>query len=66
MGTIALALLGIAFGAAGAEFLRAKKPEIIKKVEERAKRLVDSLSSSKKDDDENVQKNEKEASLSEE
>ena len=51
MGTIGLALLGIVFGAAGVEFLRARRPEIIKKIEERAKRLVDSLSSSKKGDD---------------
>ena len=57
MGTIGLALLGIVFGAAGVEFLRARRPEIIKKIEERAKRLVDSLSSSKKTDDEKGEKN---------
>ncbi len=57
MGTIALALLGIAFGAAGVEFLRAKRPKVIEKIEERAKRLVDSLSSSKKDQDEKTEKN---------
>ena len=57
MGTIGLALLGIVFGAAGVEFLRARRPEIIKKIEERAKRLVDSLSSSKKTDDEKSEKN---------
>ncbi len=51
MGTIALALLGMAFGAAGTEFLRAKRPELIKKIEERAKRLVDSMSSSKQGDE---------------
>ncbi len=56
MGMIGLALLGVVFGAAGAEFLRAKKPEVIKKIEERAKRLVDSLSSSKKGDDEEAEK----------
>ena len=66
MGTIALALLGIAFGAAGAEFLRAKKPKVIEKIEDRAKRLVDSLSLSKKDDGGKVEKNEKDASLLEE
>ena len=66
MGTIGLALLGMFFGAVGVEFLRAKKPEIIKKIEERAKHLVDSLSSSEKGDDEKVEKNEKKTSLSEE
>ena len=57
MGTIGLALLGVIVGAAGNEFLRARRPEIIKKIEERAKRLVDSLSSSKKTDDEKGEKN---------
>ncbi len=57
MGMIGLALLGVIFGAAGTEFLRARRPEIIKKIEERAKRLVDSLSSSKKTDDEKGEKN---------
>ena len=56
MGMIGLALLGVIFGAAGTEFLRARRPEIIKKIEERAKRLVDSLSSSKKGDDERTGK----------
>ncbi len=57
MGMIGLALLGVVFGAAGTEFLRSRRPEIIKKIEERAKRLVDSLSSSKKTDDEKGEKN---------
>ena len=40
------ALLGIIAGAAGTEFLRKKKPELIKKMERAAKGLVDSLNSS--------------------
>lgn len=41
-----LALLGIVLGAAGTEVFRARKPETVKKIEEAAKRFVDSLSSS--------------------
>ena len=40
---IGLALLGIAIGAAGVEVLRAKKPEIIEKVEGAAKGFVESM-----------------------
>ena len=40
---IGLALLGIAIGAAGVEVLRAKKPEIIDKVEGAAKGFVESM-----------------------
>lgn len=47
MGTIGLALLGVALGAAGAELLRAKKPELVEKVEEAARHFVDSLGLSK-------------------
>ena len=46
---IGLALLGIALGAAGTEILRAKKPELVKKVEDSAKRFVDKLCPSKSD-----------------
>jgi hypothetical protein len=41
------AFLGIVLGAAGTEFLRKKKPELVDKVEDAAKRFVDSLWSSK-------------------
>ena len=50
MELIGLALLGIALGAAGTEVLRAKKPEIIEKIEDAAKRFVDSLCCSKSND----------------
>jgi len=40
---IGLALLGVAIGAAGVEVLRAKKPEMIDKVEGAAKSFVDSI-----------------------
>lgn len=48
---IGLALLGIALGAAGTEFLRAKRPDIIEKVEDSAKRFVDSVCPSESDDE---------------
>ena len=41
------ALLGIVLGAAGSEILRAKKPDLVKRIEEVAKRFADSLCSSK-------------------
>jgi len=47
---IGLALLGVALGAAGTEFLRAKRPDIIEKIENVAKRLVDSVCPSESDD----------------
>lgn len=46
MGVFALALLGIVMGAAGAEFLRKSKPELVEKVEDAARRLVSSVCSS--------------------
>ncbi len=49
---IGLALLGVVLGAAGVEILRAKKPEIIEKIEDAAKRFVDSVYPSKSDDKE--------------
>jgi len=49
MGVIGLTLLGVVLGAAGAEVLRAKKPELIKKIEDAAKRFVDSVCPSKSD-----------------
>ncbi len=50
MGLVGLAFLGIVLGAAGSEFLRAKKPELVEKIEDAARRFVDSLCSSKSDD----------------
>ena len=47
---IGLALLGVALGAAGTEFLRIKRPEVIEKIEDAAKRFVDSVCPSKTDD----------------
>ena len=47
---VGLAFLGIVLGAAGTELLRASKPELIEKVENAARRFVDSLCSSKSDD----------------
>jgi hypothetical protein len=37
------ALLGMALGAAGTEILRAGKPKLVEKVEDAAKRFVDSF-----------------------
>jgi len=48
---IGLALLGVALGAAGTEFLRAKRPDIIEKIEDAAKRFVDSVCPSASDDE---------------
>ena len=39
------ALLGLVLGAAGSEILRKKKPDLVDKVENAAKRLVDSFCS---------------------
>ena len=56
MGLAGLAILGIVLGAAGTEFLRASNPELIKKVEDAAKRFVDSVCSSKSDDQKTKEK----------
>jgi len=37
------AVLGIAVGAAGAEILRAKRPDMVEKLESSAKRFADSI-----------------------
>lgn len=42
MAVVALAALGMVLGAAGCELLRTKKPDLVAKVEDAAKRLVDS------------------------
>ena len=46
------ALLGVALGAAGSELLRTCRPELVEKVENAAKRVVDSLCSAKPADEE--------------
>lgn len=50
------ALLGIALGAAGTEILRSSKPKLVEKVEDAARRFVDSFlpseSADKQDEDE--------------
>jgi hypothetical protein len=48
---IGLALLGMALGAAGAEYLRAKRPDIIEKIEDAAGRFVDSVCPSESKDE---------------
>jgi hypothetical protein len=37
---VGLALLGIAFGAAGSEFLRSRKPEMVDKMEKRVRSFI--------------------------
>lgn len=56
MGVVGFAFLGIVLGAAGTEFLRRKKPEFFEKIEDAAKRFVDSLGSQKSDDAEQKDK----------
>ena len=51
MGVIGLALLGMVLGAVGTEVLRAKKPETIEKIEDTARRFVNSICPSKPDDE---------------
>ncbi len=50
------ALLGVALGAAGTEILRSSKPDLVEKVEDAARRFVDSIlpseSADKQDEDE--------------
>ena len=46
-----LAFLGVVLGAAGTEFLRLKRPEIIEKIEDAARRFVDSVCLSESDDE---------------
>lgn len=48
---IGLALLGVALGAAGTEFLRTKRPDLIEKIEDAAKQFVDSICPSKTEDE---------------
>lgn len=50
MALVGWAVLGIVLGAAGTEILRASKPKLVEKVEDVARRFVDSLCSSKSAD----------------
>ena len=54
--TIALALLGVALGAAGTEYLRAKRPDIIEKIEDAARHFVNLLCPSDSDGDKTQEK----------
>jgi len=49
--SIGIGLVGVVIGAAGVELLRRQKPETIKKVEEAARRFVDSIWSKQSEDD---------------
>jgi hypothetical protein len=51
-----LAFLGVVLGAAGTEFLRAKRPDIIEKVEDAARRFVDSVCPEKSEDEKTQEK----------
>ena len=51
MALIGWVCLGIILGAAGSELLRACKPGLVEKVEDAARRVVDSLCSSKSADE---------------
>ncbi len=51
MAVFGLVALGIILGAAGTELLRAKKPELLEKIEGRAKHLVDILSEPKPEEE---------------
>ena len=55
MGLIGLAFLGVVLGAAGTELLRVKRPALIEKIEDAARRFVDSVCPSESDD-EKIQK----------
>jgi len=56
MGLVGLAFLGVVLGAAGTEFLRAKRPDIIEKIEDAARRFVDSVCPSESNDEKTQQK----------
>ena len=56
MGMLGLALLGVVFGAAGTEFLRTKRPDIIEKIEDAAKRFVDSVCPPESEDEQTQKK----------
>ena len=51
MTVVGLAVLGIIMGAAGMQFLRSSKPELVEKAEDGIKRFVNSMRLSKSDDE---------------
>ena len=53
---IGLALLGVVLGAAGTEFLRAKRPDIIEKIEDAARRFVEAVCPSESNDEKTQEK----------
>jgi len=50
MTVVGLAVLGIILGAAGMQYLRSRKPELVEKAEDGIKRFVKSIRLSKSDD----------------
>ena len=56
MGLIGLAFLGVVLGSAGTELLHVKRPDIIEKVEDAAKRFVDSVCTSDSDEEKTREK----------
>ena len=50
MTVVGLAVLGIILGAAGMQFLRSSKPELVEKAEDGIKRLWNSIPFTKSDD----------------
>jgi len=56
MGLFGLAILGVVLGAAGTEFLREKRPKLIEKIEDAARRFVDSVCPSESDDEKTPEK----------
>jgi len=55
MALIGWAILGLIVGAAGSEVLRSKKPELVEKVENSAKRFAGTFCSSKSTDTEPIE-----------
>lgn len=49
MAAVGLAILGIILGAAGMQYLRSSKPELVEKAEDGVKRFVRSIRLSKSD-----------------
>ena len=56
MGLVGLTVLGIILGAAGMEFLRASKPEVVANVENGVKRFINSMRPSKRGDKKSEEK----------
>ena len=50
MAVIGLAILGVLLGAAGMQFLRSSKPELVEKTEDGIKRFWNSMPFTKSDD----------------